>query len=73
MFDFLPENLYSRNVVRWGIIASVLFIAAGVFAIHQHDYADAIVDVVLGAVTLFLWGTRGRGLPQRDSSGSSPK
>ena len=71
MFDLLPENLYSRTAVRWGLILSVMFIAAGVFAIHRQDYVDAIVDVVLGVAMLFIWGTRG--LPQGDVNESGAR
>jgi len=60
MFELLPENTYSRKAVRWGVVVSVLFIAAGVFGILRHHYEDGFVNVVLGVVMLFIWGTRRR-------------
>jgi hypothetical protein len=70
MFQLLPENTYSRKAVRWGVVISVLFIATGVFGIVRRHYEDGFVNVVLGVVMLFIWGTRRREPPLGDGNGS---
>jgi uncharacterized membrane protein len=70
MFELLPENTYSRKAVRWGVVVSLLFIATGVFGILRHHYEDGFVNIVLGVVMLFIWGTRRREPLQIDVSES---
>ncbi len=70
MFDLLPENTYSRNAVRWGLVVSALFIAAGVIDMLRHRYDDGLVNIVLGVAMLFIWETGRREPPLSDTDGS---
>jgi hypothetical protein len=63
MFDLLPENLYSRRAVQWGMILSVFWIGMGVFEIFHHRSTslfpeEGYLHVGMGAVMLIIWGTR---------------
>jgi hypothetical protein len=70
VFDLLPENMYSRSAVRWGLVVSALFIGAGVIEMVRHRYDDGLANIVLGLAMLFIWGTRRTKPPLVDVSQS---
>jgi hypothetical protein len=70
VFDLLPENMYSRSAVRWGLVVSALFIGAGVIEMVRHRYDDGLANIVLGLAMLFIWALRRTKPPLVDVSQS---